>query len=280
MRISPAKSGAPAFLAMFKKTMKETTITEISDPSRLYFLRCSQLPYCPRSVLMKWASTGLEFEMDMLMNYYVHVGHSVHSTMQSYLGLSGQLVADYNCRKCGKWYRFSTKSRCCGQPCAYHEVQIDYKGIKGHIDAIFKVGDRYYIVDFKTTSLAGSRTKKTKPGQGYTHQVRAYAYLMWKQYKVRASGVMLVFLPRDNPRQPVIWEEQVTDESLERTRKQLRHDRSLHKKTMGAKTVEDFKDLLTNNCGGQYCAACKTPTPGLLRLLKEQRKQFPIKKKE
>lgn len=278
MKIRPAARGASAFLATLRKTMKGTTITEQSDPSRLYYLRCSQLPYCPRNVLLRYASSGLEFEMDMSMHYYVHVGHSVHATFQNYLALSGKLVADYHCKVCKKWHRFSTKSRCCGRPCEYHEVQIDYKGIKGHIDAIFLHEGRYYIVDFKTTSLKASEAKKRKPGNGYTHQIRAYAYLLWKQYGIKVAGVMLVFIPRDNPHKPVVWEEQVTDESLERTRKQLKKDRKLHRATMNASTMSDFKELMDNNCAGEYCDGCKAPTPGLLRLLKEQRAEFPIKK--
>lgn len=228
---------------------------------------------------MKWASSGLAFDMDALMAYYVGVGHAVHDVMQRYLALTGKFVADYKCRgKCGKWHRFSTKSKCCGVPCAYHEVNIDYKGIKGHIDAIMKIGDDYYIIDFKTTSLSGSKTKKTKPGEGYTRQIKAYAYLLWKQYGIRVKGVMLVFLPRDNPRNVVIWEQAVTDKVMEETRLALKADRLLHKKTMRARTIDDFKELLERRCGGQYCEGCKVPTPGLLRLLKEQRSQFPIKK--
>lgn len=278
MKIVPARSGAGAFLSLFRTALKSATIEEKSDPKRLVNLRCSQLPYCPRSVLYKWASSGLMFEMDMMMHYYVNVGHSVHNTMQSYLALSGKFVADYKCRVCKKWHRFSTKSRCCGKPCEYHEVLIDYKGIVGHIDAILKVEDRYYIVDFKTTSLSGSKTKQKKPGNGYVRQVLAYAYLLKKQYKIEVAGSMLVFLPRDNPKNAVVWEQAITPKVTEDTRKALKHDRQLHKRTMEAKTLAEFKELLKERCGGEYCDGCKAPTAGLLNLLKEQRDEFPISK--
>jgi hypothetical protein len=278
MKIRPTVSGSSAFMAVFMQTLKNTTMREKTDPSRLYFLRCSALPYCPRNTLFKWASYGLNFDMDAMMAYYVGVGHAVHDMMQRYLALSGMFVADYKCRgKCGKWHRLSTKSKCCGVPCQYNEVNIDYKGIKGHIDAILKVGDDYYIVDFKTTSLSASKTKKNKPGIAYMRQVRAYAYLLWKQHGIKVKGVMLVFLPRDNPKNVVIWEEPVTPRSLDQTRLDLKADRKLHKQTMEASTMEDFKELLKHRCGADYCDGCKAPTPGLLRLLKEQRKQFPIK---
>lgn len=227
---------------------------------------------------MKWAASGLDFDMDGWMHYYVNVGHSVHHTMQRYLSLGGQFLADYQCVVCKKWHRMSHTSICCKKPCDYHELTINYKGIVGHIDGVVKINGRYYIIDFKTTSVSGAKAKLKKPGAGYVRQITAYAYLIWKQYKIRVAGVMLVFIPRDNPRRPVIWEQDVTDVSMEQTRKALKADRLLHKKTMKAHTVEDFKELLKVYCGGEYCEACKAPTPGLLRLLKTHQDDFPIKK--
>lgn len=278
MKIRPAESGASAFYALYDESLASATITEQQDPARLYNLRCSQLPYCPRAVLRKWVTTGLTFDMGMPMSFYVGVGHAVHDTMQKYLALSGKLVADYKCRKCNKWHRLSTKSICCGVPCEYHEVSIDYKGIQGHIDAIFKVGNRYYIVDFKTTSVKGVASKKNKPGKGYVRQIEAYAYLLWKQHGIRVSGVMLCFIPRDDPKARYIWEAPVDDRLMEKARRDLKTDRILHKKTMKAKTVDDLKELLAVNCGGEFCEACKVPTPGLLKLLKHERSKLPIKR--
>lgn len=278
MKIKPTPGGKAAFLKLYHQTMKSQTIREKSDPARLYNLRCSQIPYCPRSVLLKWATTGLHFDMDMAMHFYVNVGHAVHNTMQTYLAQSGQFLADYQCKVCKTWHRLSHKFKCCGVPCDYHELSINYKGILGHIDGVVKINGRYYIIDFKTTSLAGSVKKMSKPGVGYIRQITAYAYLIEKQYGIKVAGVMLVFIPRDNPNRPVIWEQEVTEASLEKTRKALKADRSLHKRTMAAKTVPEFKDLATNYCGGEYCDACKMPTPGFLALLKRHRSDFPIKK--
>lgn len=279
MKITPAQSGSGAFKSLWAHAMKHQTIIERSDPARLYNLRCSAIPYCPRSVLFKWATTGLAFEMEMTMAYYVGVGHAVHDVAQRYLALSGDLLADYRCKVCKKWHRLSHKHTCCGVPCEYHELTIDYKGIVGHIDAVVKIRGHYYIVDFKTTSINGSYKKQTQPGSSYKAQITAYAYLLQKQYGIRVKGVILAFIPRDNPHRLVTWEAPVTDALLEKTRRALKADKRLHRLTMKAKTMDDFKELLEVFCDDAYCDACrKVSTPGFLKLLKQHRGDFPIKR--
>jgi hypothetical protein len=216
--------------------------------------------------------------MDMMMHYYVNVGHSVHNTMQTHLAQSGTLLADYHCRECDTWHRLSHKHECCGFATRYEEVTISWKGIGGHIDAIFKDGKgRYWIVDFKTTSLASAPSKMKKPGKGYERQIKAYAYLLWKQYGIKVEGVMLVFIPRDNPRKVVVWEKVMKAQDYVDTREDLKADLILHRKTMKAEKKEDFKFLLKTKCGGEYCDACKMDAKKLLNEIMRKAKRFPIK---
>ena len=53
MKISPARSGSAEFLSMYKDVLANAMTTNKSDPARLFNLRCSQMPYCPRSVALK-----------------------------------------------------------------------------------------------------------------------------------------------------------------------------------------------------------------------------------
>jgi PD-(D/E)XK nuclease superfamily len=278
MKITPSRTGSAEFLTVFKKAIGEAVITSKADPSRLFKLRCSQLPYCPRSVIMNYVTMGMYQSMDMRMAYYVGVGHAVHHVMQTYLALSGRLLADYSCRECGTKYPLSHKHECCGFPTHYEEVTINWKGIGGHIDAIFKDSKgRYWILDFKTSSLSGSRAKRLKPGPNYERQVKAYAYLLWRQYGIKVEGVMLIFLPRDNPWSPTIWELRMTDRHYEAAKAELLADRKLHKRTMVASTLEEVKSLFLTNCGGEYCDWCKKPMPLMLKALKPNLKLLPIK---
>lgn len=279
MKIQPSRTGSAEFLAMFNRSMSDSLFVFKSDPSRLYNLRCSQMPYCPRSVVLNYATRGMYQAMDMRMAYYVGVGHAVHDVMQRYLAQSGTLLADYECRECRKKYPLSHKWECCDTPTRYEEVTINYKGIQGHIDAIFKDKQgRYWIVDFKTCSISGAPGKKRDPGQNYKRQVRAYAFLLWKQYGIKVAGVMLVFLPRDTPWQPTIWELLMTERMYEEAKIELIADRKLHRKTMEAQSLDDMRAIFKTTCGGPYCEACKLEAKELIRRVKNKLKLFPIKK--
>ena len=279
MRISPVYSGSSEFLAVYREIYDDAVTLYKQDQSRLYNLRCSQLPYCPRSVLLDHLTYGRHRPMPMSMAYYTKVGTTVHEVMQSYLAMSGRFLADYHCKVCGKKYPFSHKHECCGTPTTYYEVTIDVGtkkgvlGIQGHIDGIFKDSKgNYWIVDFKTTSIAGVKGKLRNPGDGYIRQIRAYAVLLRKQYKVKVKGVMLVFIPRDNPAKPAVWEATLSERDYEVAMEELKADKRLHKKTMFATSVEDIIELAKTNCGGAFCTSCKKSKPDFMSLIKKAMK--------
>lgn len=281
MKLVPQRTGSAEFLRVFNTTLEEASVVSKSDPSRLFKLRCSQLPYCPRSVIMNYVLRGMHQSMDFRMAYYVSVGNAVHHVMQTFLAMSGTLLADYSCRECGTKYRLSYVHECCGFPTHYEEVTIDWKGIGGHIDAIFKDSKgRLWIVDFKTSSLTGSKVKLKNPGPNYKRQIRAYAYLLWKQYGLRVEGLMLVFLPRDNPWSPVIWELKMDDAQYESAKAELLSDLKLQRRTMRASKIEEIRSLFKTNCGSQYCEFCKKPGSMLLKTVSKKLRSLPIKAAE
>lgn len=220
------------------------------------------------------------------MSFYVGVGHAVHHTMQSYLSQSGRFLADYSCRECGKKYPLSHKYECCGFPTHYEEVDLNVgskaKGfIQGHIDGIFKDRNgRYWILDFKTSSIAGAPAKVKKAPEGYRRQVRAYAYLLRKQYGIEVAGCMLVYIPRDNPKTPSVWEYLIKPGDWAEFRAELMQDKRLHRKTMAADNIEDMKALLKYKCGNAYCETCKMTTGAQVKLLTKfiSQKKYPIAK--
>ncbi len=282
MKIQPRVSGRAEFLNTYYRIMREGLVLTRTDPHRLYNLRCSQLPYCPRSVILDYLERGKYRPMDLMMAYYTSVGTAVHTVMQTYLSQSGQFLADYSCKHCKIDYPLSHVHECteCGRHTHYEEVTIDVGtkngrlGIQGHIDGIFKDSKgNYWIVDFKTTSVAGAPAKERTPGDGYTRQVKAYAVLLRKQYKIKVKGAMLVFIPRDNPARPKIWETVMSDRDYEVAKAELLQDRSLHRKTMRAETVKDVLGLASTNCGGAYCTHCKKSKPDFMNLVKKAMKK-------
>jgi hypothetical protein len=182
--------------------------------------------------------------------------------MQTFLSQSGKFLADYSCKECKKKYPLSHKHECCGMATTYDEVTLDvgktkYLRVQGHIDAIFKdKHGKYWILDLKTTSLIKAEEKAKNPPLGYKRQVRAYAYLLWKQYKIKVAGVMLLFIPRDNPQDPTVWEMPINAD-MGSLRDELLQDKRLHRRTMKATTIEEMINLSKNKCGDTYCDPCK-----------------------
>jgi len=289
MKLRPQASAKNELLGLYASMFREGTIVQRRDLSRLYNLRCSGIPYCPTSTLLSYGRRGKFEAMGMSMHFYVGVGHSVHNTMQRYLSQTGKFLADYECKECGKKYPLSHKYECCDMPTQYEEITIDvgrkgqkYLRIQGHIDAIFKDKDgRYWILDFKTTSLKAKDDKAVKPPLNYKRQVRAYAYLLWKQYGIKVYGCMLMFIPRDNPAEPTIWEYAIR-ETMEELREELMVDKRLHKRTMLASTVDEMLALSKAKCGDEYCDNCKKTPKELKKLFTDlvNKGKYPILKEE
>lgn len=281
MKISPTRSGKSEILAVYREAMASTVLMSKGDPGRLYNLRCSQIPYCPRSVLMNYGKRGLYQPMDMRFAYYVSVGTAVHTVMQNYLSQSGRFLADYECKECGKKYPLSHTVECCGFPTRYEEIGLNFGGVVGHIDGVFKDSKgHYWILDFKTCSVAGASAKEKSPGDGYKYQVRAYAYLLKRQYGITVKGVMLFFIPRDDPTKPTVWEELFTERNFKDAATMLKTQRALHRATMTASRLSDFRALFQHKCGSTYCDTCKQDVPTLLKAASRMLVfgKFPIKK--
>src|SRR6185437_1348053 len=226
---------AQDFLQTYKKQIKDAAYYSKVAPSRVLFLRPSQMPFCPLHVFVQRAKYGMYGEENFSMAFYTRVGTVVHEVMQNYLCTSGKLLADYHCRECGTWHRMSYKHECCDFPTEYHEVEIDYKGIKGHIDCIYKDQQgKLWIIDFKTTSLEQGPKKKKDPGVVYREQIETYAVLVELQYGIKIEGYANSFVIRDNPMKndPPMWCTRLTDQTRKTVLKRLKKYKAMHRQVL------------------------------------------------
>lgn len=237
---------------------KDTVKTRKGDPSRLLNIRPSQLPFCAASFFIKHASRGLIDSMDMVGAFYVNIGTAVHTVVQDYLGTSGRFLANWECRICGKKTYVTSQHECCDFPMRYEEILISYKGVVGHIDAVFIDSQgKYWILDFKTTSSAGAASKLKNPGKVYEEQVLTYAVMLGLEHKIKVEGVMLMFIKRDNPSDPVVWCKTVTKSNLAEMKAKLISYKKWHRRVLDAETKEDALALLKQGkCANPYCKAC------------------------
>lgn len=244
-------------------------LTGKGDVDRLISLRPSQIPFCPIGFFVRHATHGLMRSQGMQSAFYTEVGRSVHSVVQKYLAHSGRFLSSWKCKQCGKKYKLTVQNECCDFPMQYHEVEINFKGIVGHIDAIFvdRFGN-YWIVDFKTTSVKGAPLKPKKPGVDYVEQVETYALMMQLQYKIKIKGVMLMFIKRDNPMDPVIWEHVMTKADYTRVRNRTVEYRKQHRLVLSIKTKAAAMALLSyGKCRNPWCSICKSQVPLSKQLL-------------
>jgi hypothetical protein len=262
---------AKDFVSLYKEVHDDVRMAEKNTPTRVLNLRPSQLPFCVREFFINHARSGLYRHQDLASSYYTSVGHTVHEVMQNYLCRSGRFLADYHCRECGTWHRMSYVHECCDFPTKYHEVEINYKGIEGHIDAVYvdKYG-RLWILDFKTTSINGASKKKTNPGAQYVEQIETYAVLFELQYGLKIEGIMDAFILRDNPRKdPVVYAKLLTDEDRKTIRQRLMRYKRMHRQTLDAETWPEVKALLQYaRCENELCSVCKFDDETILSRMK------------
>ena len=85
----------------------------------------------------------------------------------------------------------------------YVELEILYDGLTGHVDLLFKIGDKYFLLDIKTTGLYLFDSPKKAVSQGYYpskkywHQVETYSVLVEKQYKIKIHQYAILYVSRD-----------------------------------------------------------------------------------
>lgn len=239
---------------------QDVVVASRRDASRIKFLRPSQMPFCPTGFYIRHATQGMVSTLDMLGAYYTSVGTTVHDVVQTYLSPSGRFLADWHCKICGKWRRMSTNSECCDFTMKYHEALIDHKGVVGHIDAIFQDRNgKYWILDFKTCTVKGAGYKIKSPGAAYREQVETYALMVWLQHKIKVEGVMLMFIPRDDPKEPSIWVDLIDGSKLRVVKQRIKEYKAQHKEALAAETADEAIALARyGKCKNPWCRTCKS----------------------
>lgn len=215
----------------------------------------------------------------MMGAFYTSIGTAVHSTVQKYLAPSGAFLADYYCHECSTLYKFTHKPECCDFPTEYRELEVSYKGVVGHIDGIFRTKDgKYWIIDYKTTSLKGVIKKLEDPGKTYQAQIIAYAVLLLLQYKIKVEGVALIFIPRDTPKEPHIWEKPIGEQEIAAGRRDLRKWRDEHREIVNMTKVEQALPWIKKRCDDPWCRPCRKTDAQLRHILETgfATRKFPL----
>lgn len=222
----PKSTVASMFGRMYEKTMdQEITVPYGRGPE----YRPSSFPLCSVLTLLRFATGANQGYFNSTMSasggFFTSVGTAAHENIQYYIGQEGKVWGDWKCRNpfCQKRHDaqdlFNEKGECwrkgkltrknttnnkcpkCKTPMEYVEKAINYKGLKGHIDAIVKLaGGGWWVADYKTsTKYQITNAKSMLPHKAHLKQIPTYCYVLEKKYKMDIKGFSVFYFSRDNP---------------------------------------------------------------------------------
>lgn len=288
INLQPSTDESKHFLRMYDEAMENTIVTSRADPSRMLSLRCSQLPFCGPAFFTNLVNNGMFRHLDVRGMYYTSVGTTVHEVMQKAMSIDNEVIlGDWKCVECGKVSKFTTVKTCCGFPMDYEEISVNYKGIQGHMDTVYIAKSGLWIVDYKTTSLKARSSKSKDPGPAYKEQLLSYATLVERQhgealkkagYPHTVTGIMNLFIPRDDPAQRIVWSQALTTEMKDAQWAKIRTYKKYHKLALNLTTKKEVLKLLEQGkCGDQYCQVCNnrsyTPKQLVLNAYKQVKRK-------
>ena len=216
------------------KIFEDTQNTKITPQTkRPNDFRVSSLPYC--GLLHVADSLNKEIEPNpYAFSFYVELGTTLHSLYQRYAAEASptELIGNWQCNRlldtstgkhsishtrCTKKYEFCSHNdakeqhKCphgkkCLPSLSYEELTVEYKGLTGHVDLLYKLPNRKYILaDIKTTGefLFDSFKSAVKlgyyPSLKYFQQVETYAILIEKLFDIEISSYAIVYMSRTAP---------------------------------------------------------------------------------
>ena len=201
--------------AMYAKVTSESATVPRTDNEPL--LRPSEFPLC--SVLVLDAMKhGNKRTSSYMSDAFTAMGHGIHKAIHKWAAVQEsrqRLLGDWHCPKCDrKTLEFSTETECpeCGTECEYIELEVEHKGVKGHLDCVLLDNDNgISIGDYKTSTDYGVSSKGASEGYrlANVYQLFSYAYLFFRTYGNRGSWkkrtASLLFVSRNNPHNFKEW---------------------------------------------------------------------------
>ena len=172
-------------------------------------LRPSTFPICSIILL---DSLLYEREWSFMADMYTSMGTAIHETIQAWCSKSNMKIwGNWFCPICRERKTYTHKSFCkkCEDDMIYIEIEVEYLGVKGHIDLIVLDGEKgFIIVDVKSCGdYTINQPTYAKLSLNYVLQLSTYAYmiekiygdLLEKKYGHRVGGCSLLFVNRKKP---------------------------------------------------------------------------------
>lgn len=206
-------------------TELETTTGGVDKKSEF---RSSSFPYCPIIDLENRINGMIGFEEGYRSGFYTGMGTAVHENVQKWLPrlekYKDKLWGDWVCSGCGQkdsWGNWKRQYHGCLQPKSCdcdkkhkHFIYLEYTIELGeldkhgnpsplaiHVDLIFLINGKLWIVDLKTTGyekISKPDWKKVYPALKYAAQVSNYCVIVERFAKFEVGGWGITYVARDN----------------------------------------------------------------------------------
>ena len=142
--------------------------------------------------LMYWAnSIGLKGEKYRnVLNNAAKVGTAAHSAIEKYLFENIKTTDNTPFLGFLMWHKYITKDMNIPVEVIYVEHAITCKWFGGTLDALMRIGNKVYLVDFKTSNHVTFN---------YFLQLAAYRFMLREVEGINVDGVIVLQLDKDEP---------------------------------------------------------------------------------
>lgn len=246
--------------------------TRVHVRGRVPQLRPSSFPLCSILVWRKFvrgASLGRFEETESFgSHFFTKVGTIAHENIQYWMGMNGKMYGHWRCINptCEEYPKTLTLHDkrgnviregkntventtnnicpCCGEPMEYIELEIVYRGIKGHVDGVIVMPNgKVWIIDYKTTTKTKLDSNKL-PERSHLKQLPAYCYILKKRYKMDVAGFSLLYKTRDNPYKFYDYAEPWTKKWDLKAKALLRGEAKRYKAALGDFIAKDIDSII------------------------------------
>jgi hypothetical protein len=255
---------------------------KLQDTVSRPWLRGSDLPMCQTKMILDTVRKTPRFEHTTFMSdFYTKSGSTIHEILQKWFGVSGILYGKYECPSCKKLYPTGStikdglgvfgpvfcdcqREHICCEYVEFSPENVKWsRAFRGHVDAVFKINNKYCIGEFKTTDTK-KITLRRQHGPDPKHELQAIAYrhvmptFLNIDEKLWWDHSLIIYYDRANPRTNVVLASPYRPELFEAELAKYKAARNMIKTS----NYKEMTRLCSNINDNKYCpynALCFSP---------------------
>lgn len=206
--------GADSPTALIFDLMNKVIANKRPNKSYKPQVRFSKLPIC--SLLFAQEVVKGSNDVPFSMDWFTEIGTGIHDVFQIHFplteGVSQYVYGDWKCVCCLDTNNkpLITASHCCTpldlrcprcetkNSLRYSEIEVNYKGVKGHIDLLLLIDKKFYLLDWKSCSQAIVENPSNLPYPKNSMQIESYCEALRYEFDIDVYWHCLIYVSRDS----------------------------------------------------------------------------------